>query len=818
MSQIVRDVRYAVRLLSKSPVVTTVAVLTLALGIGANTAIFSIINALILRSLPVRDPHQLAAVSMVSLRPRSGDQLLSVPMFEEIRNNQQVFSSMFLWAGGGMSNFEANGVTYAASLDRVSGNYYSTLGIQPVLGRLIAPEDVRLTAGSSARVAVIDYRCWQQRYNGDPEVVGQTIRVDGLPLTIIGVSPKYFMGLEIDVASDVIVPIGYDGRTTFRLKKSLWLRVMGRLKPGISLEQAHANLEALWPAVQIAAVPDEYVGEQREAFFARRITVESAATGTSYLRQSLSKPLAVLMVLVGLVLLIACVNLANLTLARVTARRQEIGIRIALGAGGWRLVRQLLTESVILSISGAALGVLAAFWTSRLLLNTHWRGFVPLMVDPAPDLLVLAFTAGVAGLTAVLFGLAPAWNVTRMHPASALQQTARTLRGATGVFGRLLITSQVALSIVLVIGATLFVRSLESLRSVDLGFRREGVLTMDLFAQSGREKIPNRAVYYRELVEELSGLPGVESVSYSHLGPGWVMDLQTPVSVDSSSGAPVEAAKDWVGPGFFRLVEVHLLEGREFDWRDHEQAPRVAIVTANLARRLFPSGSAVSRQINIGTRPEDSGLEIVGVVNSASLWDVRSREPMAVFIPLIQGLSFDQPTMLIRAAGDPWALASSVRRAVESQGHHYPIATRTLEERADMFLREERMIAILSTFFGGLALLLASIGLYGLMSYAVTRRTSEIGLRMALGAQPRNVQRLILREVIWLVSAGIVVGIPIAIGGSRFVSGMLFGISGNDPATIAFSAAVLLGVAVFAGYLPARRASQLDPMTALRSE
>jgi len=598
----------------------------------------------------------------------------------------------------------------------------------------------------------------------------------------------------------------------------LWLDVIGRLRPGVTLQQARAQMKTLWPAVQAATLPEGYEGSQRARFFARRIDLETAAKGTSYLlREQVTRRLALLTGLAGLVLLIACVNLANLMLARVAGRRQELGIRAALGASSWRLIRQLLTESVMLSSMGAALGLLAAFRTSHLLLNALWF-YVPAALDPAPDLHVLAFTAAIAVLTGIFFGLAPAWGVTRTDPANALQHNARTVRGGAGTLSKRLVSTQVAFSLVLVIGAALFVRSLHKLRSVDPGFRREGVLLMQLFLQAGREQIPNRTEYYRQVAEQLSQLPGVESVSYSHMGPVTPYEYKIPVSVPGSAAAPAQAVEDWVGPGFFHLIGMHLLAGREFDWRDDERAPRVAIVSQSLARRLFPAQIPIGRRIDVTGQPNLMGMEIVGVVNSASLWMVKSHEPMAIYIPLMQDPTRNQSRIDIRTAGDPLAVAPSARRVLESMGHHYPLSIQTLEERADLFLLQERLIAILSAFFAGLALLLASVGLYGLMSYTVTRRTSEIGIRMAVGAQPSDVLGLILREVMWLVLAGIAVGVAAALAASHLVSAMLFGLSANDPATIALSAAILLGVAIFAGYLPARRAAHIDPMIALRSE
>jgi predicted permease len=817
LEQLWQDIRYGLRMLAKSPGFTTVAVLTLALGIGANTAVFSLINALILRTLPVRNPGQLVAIATVSPDSANGKDRLSLPMFEEIVKHQQVFSSLFAWTGGGMIDYEANGVKYAAALDRVSGDYFSTLGVQPFLGRLIGPSDVGFESGSSAPVAVISHACWQRRYNSDPGVLGKRIRVNDQPLTIVGVAPKGFTGLDIDAGPDAFVPIGFSGATTFRQPERLSLDVVGRLRMGVSLEKARADLASLWPGIQTATVPPSYQGERRARFLARGINVESMATGSSYLRR-LKYELEVLMGVVGLTLLITCLNLASLTLARAVAREHEIGVRTALGASGWRLVRQLITEGVMLSGAGALLGLAFAFWTSRFLVNTMWTGYVPLNLDPAPDLRVLVFTVGVAGLTTLLFGLAPAWLVAWRNPAAALQKSARSVRSAGGRFNRALVVAQVGLSLILVVGATLLVRSLEKLRSTDPGYRREGVMVIQLFPQAGREKIPDRVAYYRELADKLSQLPGVESVSYSHMGPALWYEYKVPASVASSSLAPVDTVEDWVGPGFFRLMGMRVLEGREFTWRDDERAPRVAVVSESLARRLSPGTSPVGRKLHVSSEPGQEDYEIVGVVNSASLWKIQSHEPMAFYHALMQDPSMNTSLADLRIAGNPQMLSVSVRRTMESLGRHFPLRTQTLQERADMNLIMDRMVATLSAFFAGLAVLLASIGVYGLISYAVSRRTGEIGVRRALGAQQSDILWMVTREAVFLVGVGVTLGLAGAMLATRLISSMIFGLKPTDPLSFSLATSLLIGVALLAGFLPARRAAKIDPMVALRYE
>jgi predicted permease len=811
-----QDIRYGVRMLRRSPITTAIAIVSLALGIGANTAIFSLMNAVILRPLPVTNPARLVKLSTTTPANPEREESLSFAMIQQLRKDQRVFSSLFAWQGGGIENVEANGVKYVASITTVSGEYFSTLGIQPLLGRWIAPADASLDSGSSAAVAVIDYGCWQRRYHGDPSVIGKTIRVEGHPLTIIGVTPESFSGLIIDAATDAIVPIGYDGSAGYRDRKSLALNATARLRPGVSIEQARAQVESLWPATLEASLPEGYGGAQRNAFLSRRIVVASGATGTSFLRRQYTRPLYVLMGMVGLLLLIACANLANLMVARAAGRGQEFGIRTALGAGKWRIVRQMLTESLMLAATGAGLGLLIAGWASRLMFHTMWNGFVPSALDASPDLRVLAFTVLAALVTGLLFGVAPAWKVVRADPADALQRNARTVHGGTLTLGKLLISAQVALSLVLVIGALLFVRSLRNLRSADVGFRRDGLTLFQLFPAAGEEqRMPDRVAYYQELAERLSGIPGVESVSYSHMGPVLTYEFTAPASIPSSGTPPLQAVFDAVGPGFFHLAGMRLMAGREFSWRDNETAQAVAIISESLARRLFPSASPIGRRIDFGSR---RNLEIVGVVNSASLWLPQSREPMAVYCALMQQPAYNSSSIDIRTAGEPGPVLSAARRVIESAGRHLVLRAETADQRAARSLDTDRMIAMLSSFFGGLALLLASVGLYGLMSYSVARRTSEIGLRMALGAQPAGILVLILKEVSLLLLAGIAVGIPAALAGSHVISSMIYGVTGNDLPTILLSCSILLAVAALAAYMPARRASRIDPMTALRSE
>jgi predicted permease len=817
MNNLTQDIQYSARMLVKNPITTAVAILSLALGIGANTAIFSLMNALILRPLPIPQANQLVRLFTTTPRNPEREGSLSLAMYQRIRKDQRVFADLFAWTGGGIANIEANGVKYAASVSSVSGDYFTTLGIRPRLGRFLTPADLNLDNGLPAAVAVIDYGCWRRRFNGDPAVLGKTIRVEDTPLTIVGVTPENFSGLIIDAAPDVTVPLGYSGNTDYRDRKRLGLEVWARLKPGITMQQVQAQSEAMWPGILQSSIPEGYSATQREAFLARRMVAASASTGTSFLRQRYSRALSVLMAMVGLLLLITCANLANLTLARVAGRRHEFGVRMALGAGRWRVVRQMLTESLLLSLTGAVLGLGIATWASRFLLNVKWSGLVPLALDATPDMRVLAFTAIASLLTGLLFGVSPAWNLFRNDPAGALQQNSRTVQGGGMMLRKVLISAQAALALVLIMGAVLFMRSLHNLRSADAGFQRNGIMLLQLFPQSGSDtqRMPNRTAYYRALAERLQAIPGVESVSYSHMGPVLSYEFTEPASVSSSQAGATQAVFEAVGPGFFRLAGMRVLTGREFDWRDREAAAPVAIISESLSRRLFPSVSPIGRTIDFGNR---KGLEIVGVVNSASLWLPQSREPMAVYVALMQIPTYNSSYVDIRSAGDPYVVLPAARRVLESLGRHTVLRAETLDQRSNTYLMTDRMIAMLSSLFGGLALLLASVGLYGLMSNAVARRTSEIGLRMALGARPASVMLLILHEVIGLMLAGIAVGIAAALAASRLISSMIHGVAANDPWIILLSGGILLAVALAAGYIPARRASRIDPMMALRSE
>jgi predicted permease len=816
MAKLWRDVRLALRVFRKTPGMTAVALISLALGIGANTAIFSLLNAVLLRTLPVPHPEQLVALSTNIFDKPNEDEPFSWPMMEEFsRQPPPVFSDVFCWDGGSVSNYEADGVHYTASHAQASATYYKGMQVEPLLGRFIGPEDFGAGDSPSHSVAVISYRVWRHWFHGSSTIIGQPIRVGPYPYTVIGVEPEGFSDLSPDGQSDVTVPFFAPGTGVRKDPRVLNVEIFARLKPGVGLPEARAALQSLWPHILDASLPAGYAGESKTRFFARKIKLASAATGVSFLRNRFSYPLQILMGIVGVVLFIACLNIANLSLAKAAAHRHQSGVQAALGATTWDLVRPALVESLLLSCTGAVLGLMLAFWASHFLLSMAWTGFFTTAIDPSPDLKVLAFTAIVAMLTGVLFGIVPALYAARVDPIDALKRQSRSVQGGANIFGKALLVMQVALSLTLMLAALLFGRTISALHSTDVGYRRDHMLTLWLFHQSGVPVLPNRLAYFRDLVEKVSAIPGVESASYSEAGPASQFEELDPV-FGSLNGPPTQVVNEWVGPGFFNVAGMHVLAGRDFEWSDAGHHP--ALISQNLAQHLFPNQNPIGRTVYLGTHAHAFPVTILGVVSNASLWKVESNRPMAIYQMFEARPHEDSPLMDVRTSVDPQSVKSAIEKVIRSQGHHYSLRTMTVDERLDSYITIQRLTALLSEFFGGVALLIACVGLYGLMSFHVTRRTMELGIRSALGADRWHLLLMVLREALVLAGLGCAVGVVVSLEAGRFVKSVLFGVSANDFVSFVLAVAVMFGVAGVAAYLPARRAAATDPMTALRAE
>ncbi|MGB2654154.1 MAG: ABC transporter permease, partial [Candidatus Acidiferrum sp.] len=818
-----QSLRYTLRVLARNPGFTAVALLSLALGIGANTAIFTLINALLLRDLPVHQRDRLVQLSAV----RQGNKIpFSYPMFREVERGQRVFTGLIAWDNGWLNNVEVDGVLTQNRVLAITGNAYSELGTTPLLGRLLTPQDSTLGNGTNNQVAVISYEFWQRRLGGAANVIGRQIRVEGYPFTIIGVTRKWFTGMAPGEPPEVTVPVTaaprvQSGPFSLDSRSLLWLHPVGRLKDGVTIEQARAQLQSFWPDVLLDTASTQTPGLRRQTFLSMGMDVSSAARGFSGgLRSYFARPLYVLAGIVGLILLVACVNLANLMLARAAARSQEMSVRVAIGASRWSLARQVLTESLVLSLAGALLGLVFAFWGSRLLVALMTQGsLLPVTLNLSPDLRVLSLTASMAILTGILFGLIPAWRSSREDPASVLQQNARSMSGGAGKLSKALIIAQVALSLVLLLGAGLFVRSFERLRAIDFGFNQSRMLEVALNPRPGGYDNLDMSNYHKQLLSRIAAIPGVLAVAFSHdpiPGSSAWQETISASSSDPSTGPHFLGDGMVVSPSFFQTLGIPLLDGRDFDGSADPKQPRTAILSRSIATRLFPNGDAIGKYIRFGFMPDYQNVQIIGVADNARVIDLRDAAPPVVYFSYLQD-SQQWGDLLARTSVPPEALAKTIPREIGLLGHEYALETRTLQQVTDQELVEERVTALLSGFFAVLALLLASIGLYGLMSYAVTRRTREIGIRVAVGAQRQNVLWLVLRETLTLALLGIAIGIPSALAASRLIASMLFGLSPSDLPTIAAVSLLLLLVALLAGYLPARRASSIDPIVALRT-
>jgi ABC-type antimicrobial peptide transport system permease subunit len=897
MKSLFQDLRFAVRMLAKRPGFTAVAVITLALGIGANTAIFSLVNAVMLRNLPVKDPGHLVlfadnpSESMSFDEPtpgkpmtvRSGQwTLFSYPLYRDLRDRNQVFQGICAFQTPEdtltvrMEGLRSGGAIQVAQGKLVSGNFFSVLGVNAALGRTLTPADDRPGAPP---VAMVSFKYWQNKLGGNASVVGNAADIDGVPATLVGVTPPGFVGVRMQADfADFWMPLSLRPRlvlTVMPEAKDLltnpniyWLNMMGRLKPGVSRRQANAAVDVRLREYLAARVGSKMTAAMRQQIEHAYVSLAPGGRGLSNLRFEYSEPLHILLAIVGLVLLIACANVANLLLSRATARRKEMAMRLALGATRGRLVRQMLVESLVLAALGGLAGALLAAWGVSVLVSLV-AAKVPLNVTP--DLAVLAFTVGASLITVILSGFAPALRSTRVdlvpalkagsgespipHPAPHAARISRRERGdhevvgegrlrellaksrrppkAAGLrylgLGKSLVVFQIAISLLLLVGAGLLVRSLVNLEAQNLGFSPEHVLLVSVNPELAGYKAKQLPGLYRELMDRIRALPGVRSASIGGTSP--MSGSQMGVDV-AAEGQPRPRGKNTaqlvpVGPQYFETEGMRIIAGRAISSPDTTASAPVAVVNRAFARRLLPKENPLGRRFSLGSEFKAPGCEIVGVVEDAKYASAGEEAPPMFFVSAYQSPAAGQvESMLafvneieIRAMGDPASVTTEVRRAIHAADSNLPITdVKTLSQQVRDSLGQQWAISELTGFFGLLGLVLACVGLYGVMAYNVARRTNEIGIRMALGAQQRDVLWMVLREILLLIAVGIAIGIPVALAASRLIASQLYGVKPADPLTILVAVLVMAGVGILAGYLPARRASKVNPMVALRYE
>jgi predicted permease len=833
------DIRYGIRVLFKKPTFTLIAVLSLALGIGANTAIFSLLDAVMLKSLPVTSPDKLVLfgsgenLGMTNDFPGESVDLFSYPFYREIQKRNDVFAGVtgllsLEWDVHG--SVKANGSSGEVELIKaqlVSGTYFAVLGVNAQLGRVLTDADDQ-HAGAHP-VAVVSHTWWQRRLAGDPNVVGSTLTIADVTYNLVGVAAKDFFGTAVGQSPDIWVPLAmekqlppahWDGRNN---KEFQSLYLIGRLRDGVTDSQASAVTNLVFKQAleeRAGTVPSEdHAQEIRDA----RVELTAVGRGISQLRQQFAPSLKVLMCGVALVLLIACANVANLLLAHGASRRREFAVRLAVGAGRARLVRQLFTESALLALMGGAAGVALAWWGSKLLLTMASAGPNALPLDVTPNARILGFTAAASMLCAIVFGIAPALKAARVDPQSSLRGGKGTTRATLqNPLGKALVVGQVALSLLLLVGAGLFGRTLMNLQSLPSGFNQKNVMLFKLdTSTAGFKSTDERLPALLNAVESrVKAVPGVQAASFSFFvfnQGAWTSPAFTrePFQPDGPNRV---VSNNIVGPDYFAAMGLPLVSGRNFEGRDAGKTPRVAVISETMAQRFFPNSSAIGKRFGTNGPESVDQIEVIGVVKDAKYRRLDEQfRPMAYY-PYAQ-----RPDVLsnfvVRFAGPPDSTITQIRQTIKGVDRNVAIdEVVSLSEHVGRSLVQQKLVARLSSFFGVLALLLACIGLYGVMSYAVARRTNEIGIRMALGAQRRGVLWLVLREVLVLIGIGLVIGLLAAFAATRVTEKLLFGLKANDPLTIAVACLVLTAVALLAGYLPARRAARVEPIAALRDE
>jgi putative ABC transport system permease protein len=827
VSSLGRDLKFALRQMRQTPIVSGVALLSLALGIGANVAIFSLVNALILKPLPVYEPERLVIFGQED--PRIHNNSLTNPQWEYIRDHQDVLVGVAAY-GNPRFNLSSGGETRPAQGLFVSGRFFDTLGVAAHLGRTFTTDDDRRGGGPDGPVAVLSYGFWQREFSGRADVIGTPITLDGHAFTIIGITERDFRGVQIGRAFDVAAPLGTEpvvrgAESSLDRRDNWWLTVVGRLAPGQPMAQAEARLRAFWPELRDATLPQESRPGILAEYLTEQPALTSATTGISNLRDVYSRPLYLLLGVVAMVLMIACGNMANLLLAQSVARRRELALRLSLGARRGQLVRQLLVESLMLSTIGAAVGLLIAGWGSRAIVALLSTRTQVVEVNLSMDWRVFVFTTAVGVVTGLLFGVAPALRGTALKPADALRDHARGVAAGGGRLqvGHALVALQVALSFVLVFGSTLFVRTLVSLATQEMGFESSRVLVGSVNVRDTGVPPESRVSFYRRVQESLSAVPGVEAAAISLVTPvsgsTWNYEIDVP---GSSTNQRRRVLFNGVSPGYFRALQTPLLAGRDIEDRDRPGSPGVVVINEAFAARYFRGENPIGKTITIvraRTTDRDRVVEVIGMVANAKYRLLRE-DPQ----PIIYGAFSQQPQLLssarmtIRTIGAPMESRNAIVQALAGVHNGIALDLKHLDEDLGANVLQERLLATLSGFFGVLALLLAALGLYGVMSYAVTRRRNEIGIRMALGAEPQAVVGLVLKHVALITGAGLVAGAVAALGAGRFINSLLYNLAASDRTMIGVTAVTLAAAAATAGYLPARRAARIDPMAALREE
>jgi putative ABC transport system permease protein len=812
-----QDLKYAVRHMRRSPGFAAAAIITLALGIGANTAMFTMLNALVLKRLPIAEPDRLLAIAPINSRGMSR----TTPMSAVAELQDGPLEHLCAYLGNTQLPTLANNAPIQTSTTFVTSKCFDAFGIAPMMGRGITEEDAPIN-GRGAHVAVISHRLWSRTFNSDPGILGQSMVVNDVPVRIIGVLPKGFNGLDIDSGVDIFTP--FDAVIpAARGRRQLASYLLGRLRPGVTLEAATAQIETRWPALLQAVLPANMAPTERTQLMDSTPRLVSIGTGTSRIRERYSEPLLLIFGLTSLLLVLACINLGGLLLARLNARSAELAVRLALGGTRWRIAQQMLVENGVLALAGALLAAPVAYATAATLASFVPPVNVPYTISFVPDARVFAVTVLVAVAVAILMSALPIWFAARRRTAASIRWD-RTIVGATGWWGRGLLVVQVALATVMLVDASLLTRSLHLLGSGDMGIRTENLLTVKMWTLPNGSTVygrSDRESYYPPLVEKVRALPGVTSVALASASPrATITSAGSPVAWRGDAyTAALTTTLDSVSPDYFSTMAIRLIAGRDLSWQDTIKTRPVGVVSESLARALAPDGDVIGRSITMRTLPTDLEFDIVGVVSDATLGDPRNRDVRIIYRPMLQvgPISALNPNLIIQTT-DPQTAASGVRQILAEYGRDYAQEIISVNDLLARAPATERMSATVSGAVGGMAVLLALIGVHGALAYSVARRTREIGVRMAVGATPAVAARWVLRECLLVCLLGVTIGLPLAVLSARSLRSLMFGISESDPATFAAAAVLFLSLGLFAGLAPARRAARVDPVLALRAD